>query len=127
MKKSVPFPKMSTQIRKRLLAITLPKEKFLRRAKRRQTISDIEESKDEKGRGAYLTRLSLDSKNSNRCNESLPPTPPTSVSAPPTPPASGSTSTVSDLSNDCLESASTKDVKVGEYKVDLLSTAFEEF
>ncbi|XP_044756485.1 PHD finger protein 19 isoform X2 [Coccinella septempunctata] len=111
-KKSVPFPKMSTQIRKRLLAITSPKDKFLRRAKRRQTISEIDDSKEEKGRGAYLTRLSLDNKknSNNKCNESLPPTPPTSVSAPPTPPASGSTSTVSDLSNDCLESA--KEVKV---------------
>ncbi|XP_045467629.1 uncharacterized protein LOC123676031 [Harmonia axyridis] len=116
-KKSVPFPKMSMQIRKRLLQITTPKDKILRKAKRRQTISDLGKNKEEreKGRGAYLTRLSLDSKsNSNKSNESLPLTPPTSVSSPPTPPASGSTSTVSDLSNDCLESASVKDVKVGK-------------
>ncbi|KAL3277192.1 hypothetical protein HHI36_012543 [Cryptolaemus montrouzieri] len=115
-KKSVPFPKMSLQKKKRLLAMSSQRERVLRKPKRRQTTNDFgnEEQKD-KGRGAYLTRLSLDSKTtSNKSNDSLPPTPPTSVSAPPTPPASGSTSMVSDLSNDCLESSSAKDVKVAK-------------
>nr|XP_008200329.1 PREDICTED: PHD finger protein 19 [Tribolium castaneum] len=71
-KKTVPFSNITGQ----------------RRGKRRNTTTNDETER-------YLTRFSLDS-SKNYKSESLPLTPPTSVSAPPTPPASGSNSLLSD-------------------------------
>ncbi|XP_057665252.1 PHD finger protein 19 [Diorhabda carinulata] len=88
-KKTVPFKKMSLQRRKKLLAMsTRERERILKRPKR---------------------KVNTDSKLDNK-NETLPPTPPTSVSAPPTPPASNSTSLTSDLSNDFSECSNNQKV-----------------
>ncbi|CAH0552949.1 unnamed protein product [Brassicogethes aeneus] len=100
-KKSVPFKKMSLQRKKKLLAMT--RDRIIKRPKRRVTTGEVTSQSE---RSAYPKRLSLDSKNKN--NETLPLTPPTSVSSPPTPPASNTTSVVSDASNDFLESTSRK-------------------
>lgn len=94
-KKSVPYKKMSLQRRKKLLAMTnRERERILKRPKRRtNNIDDVDVIKTKRSRGnnvnCYTKRLSIDSKIVNRHSETLPLTPPTSVSAPPTPPASG--------------------------------------
>nr|BAW19575.1 metal response element binding transcription factor 2 [Gnatocerus cornutus] len=90
-KKSVPFSNISVQRRKRLLSAS-GRDRERGRPKRRNTNDGVCRNEAE---GGYLTRLSLDNKNYKN-SESLPLTPPTSVSAPPTPPASGSNSLLSD-------------------------------
>nr|CAH7722633.1 unnamed protein product [Callosobruchus chinensis] len=114
-KKSVPLKKMSFQRRKKLLAMSnRERERILKRPKRR-VVQEQVKSKEKEG---HTKRLRLDSKGVHLgppsiidwlfpvANESLPPTPPTSVSAPPTPPASSNSASVnSDLSNDCCPPA----------------------
>lgn len=103
-KKSVPFKKMSLHRRKKLLAMSSrERDRILRRPKRRVV---IEAMRDKSDKESQSKKSCLDNKNKN--NEILPPTPPTSVSAPPTPPASNSTSIISDLSNDIMDSSSAR-------------------
>ncbi|CAH1119083.1 unnamed protein product [Phaedon cochleariae] len=112
-KKSVPFKKMSLQRRKKLLAMSSrERERILKRPKRRITMDDNVAKSDREG--FRKLRLSVDSR-IIKTAESLPSTPPISVSAPPTPPASNSTSIISDLSNDFSES-STNQTKVSSPK-----------
>lgn len=91
-KRSVPFPKISLKHKKRLLSLNVrTRDKILRRQRRKGK----EETKKRKTNMEYHRpkRLSLDSKTTaTKASETLPLTPPTSVSAPPTPPASGSSS-----------------------------------
>ena len=91
-KKTVPFSNIGSQRRKRLMSASGRDRDRAGRPKRRNTNDGVCRNESE---GGYLTRLSLDNK-SYKNSESLPLTPPTSVSAPPTPPASGSNSLLSD-------------------------------
>lgn len=79
------------------------RDRILRRPKRRVV---IEAMRDKSDKECQLKKICLENK--NKSNETLPPTPPTSVSAPPTPPASNSTSVVSDLSNDIPDNCCVK-------------------
>lgn len=96
-KKTVPFSNISgVQRRKRLMTVCgREREKSGgRKMKRRNTNDGLGQGEDMNTNTGYLTRLSLDNKNYK--SETLPLTPPTSVSAPPTPPASNSNSLLSD-------------------------------
>lgn len=95
-KKSVPFPKLSLKSRKRLLAMNMREREKVKH--KRKTVKN-ESGKKGVSERAFSKRLSVDSK-TNKNNETLPLTPPTSVSAPPTPPASSTTSLLSDLTSD---------------------------
>nr|XP_023026268.1 polycomb protein Pcl [Leptinotarsa decemlineata]XP_023026271.1 polycomb protein Pcl [Leptinotarsa decemlineata] len=113
-KKSVPFKKMSLQRRKKLLALSSrERDRILKRPKKRKICEENSNASKE----GHMKRLSLDSKN-NKSNETLPPTPPTSVSAPPTPPAS--TSLISELSNDFSESSNNQTKVTSSRKSNLL-------
>ncbi|KAI4457992.1 polycomb-like transcription factor [Holotrichia oblita] len=104
-KRSVPFPKISLKHKKRLLALNVrTRDKILRRQRRKGK----DEVKKRKSNMEYHRpkRLSLDSK-STKNRETLPLTPPTSVSAPPTPPASGSSSLGPDIVTEFTESSNT--------------------
>ncbi|KAK9707915.1 Polycomb-like MTF2 factor 2 [Popillia japonica] len=104
-KRSVPFPKISLKHKKRLLALNVrTRDKILRRQRRKGK----DEVKKRKSNMEYHRpkRLSLDSK-STKNRETLPLTPPTSVSAPPTPPASGSSSLGPDIATEFTESSNT--------------------
>lgn len=121
-KKSVPFKKMSLQRRKKLLAMNnRDRDRLLKRPKRRVTCEGLGDKVAKEGQPK---RLSLDSKN-NKSSETLPPTPPTSVSAPPTPPASNSTSIISDLSNDFSENSNNITKVISVKKSGLLDLASE--
>lgn len=93
-KKSVPFPKINLQTKNR----NFKKQKQNGRLElmKKESLEDLSLDK----------RLSLDSKSSKN-SETLPLTPPTSVSAPPTPPALGSNSSVQELNSDFSEHSST--------------------
>ncbi|KAJ8985691.1 hypothetical protein NQ317_014340 [Molorchus minor] len=120
-KKTAPFKKMSLQRRKKLLAMNnKDRERILKRPKRRVT---TEGGAGKSSKEGVPKRLSLDSK-ANKNNETLPPTPPTSVSAPPTPPASNSTPITSDLSNDFLDNSNLTKV-AGAKKTSLLELTSE--
>lgn len=86
-KKSVQFPRINLKNRKRLLSLNV-REREKMKHKRKSEKS--ESTRKSIGDGGYNKRLSLDSKTTKN-SESLPLTPPTSVSAPPTPPANNST------------------------------------
>lgn len=82
-KKSVPFPKISLQRRKRLLSLNVrERDLLLRRQKRKGKLLKNKEA------GKTRRLLRERSKNEDKKQDVLPLTPPTSVSAPPTPPAS---------------------------------------
>lgn len=96
-KKTVPFSNISgVQRRKRLMTVSGREREngATKKLKRRNTNDGLGQIEDMNTNSGYLTRLSLDNKNYK--NETLPLTPPTSVSAPPTPPASNSNSLLSD-------------------------------
>lgn len=95
-KKSVPFPRINLKNKRRLLTLNMRDRDKLKHKKRAET------SRKGVSDGGHSKRLSLDSK-TNKNSETLPLTPPTSVSAPPTPPASISTSLLSDLTSDYAE------------------------
>lgn len=102
-KKSVPFPKMTLQRKKRMLTLNnRERDKPLRKQKQKSA------KKGNTNGGKYnsTNRLSVDTRNS-RNSESLPLTPPTSVSAPPTPPASSTSLSGTDLGNDYCENSNT--------------------
>lgn len=90
-KKSVPFPKINLKNRKRLLSLNVREREKVKHKRK----GDPSKKCD----GGYNKRLSLDSK-TNKNSETLPLTPPTSVSAPPTPPAANSASLADDLVSD---------------------------
>lgn len=109
---------MSLHRRKKLLAMSSrERDRILRRPKRRVVIEAMRDKSDKESK-----RICLEVKNKN--NETLPLTPPTSVSAPPTPPASNSTSVVSDLSNDIPDNCCVK-TSLGTKKTHLLELASE--
>ncbi|KAG5896495.1 hypothetical protein JTB14_005872 [Gonioctena quinquepunctata] len=121
-KKSVPFKKMSLQRRKKLLAMSSrERERILKRPRRRITCENGTKNPPKEG---HPKRLNLDNKQT-KSNETLPPTPPTSVSAPPTPPASNTTSIVSDLSNDFSESSNNQTKIPASKKSSLLELTSE--
>lgn len=95
-KKSVQFPKINLKNRKRLLSLNVRERE---KVKHKRKSEKLEPNKKCVGDGGYTKRLSLDSK-TNKHSESLPLTPPTSVSAPPTPPAASSTSLCEDLTSE---------------------------
>lgn len=95
-KKSVPVPKINLKNRKRILTINTRERDKLKHKKKNET------SKKGNMDVPYSKRLSVDSK-TNKNSETLPLTPPTSVSAPPTPPASSSTSLLSEVASDYAE------------------------
>lgn len=84
-KKSVPFPKIKLQRRKRLLALnTRERDMILRRQKRKGKLS----KKNDKEKRFKTRRLLRERRAKEERKDGLPLTPPTSVSAPPTPPSS---------------------------------------
>ncbi|KAK5650472.1 hypothetical protein RI129_001501 [Pyrocoelia pectoralis] len=105
-KKSVPFSKISLQRKKRRLTLKHhQRDKPLRKQKQKSgKLSTAKKNKNEIFRSNK--HLSVDSK-SNRSNESLPLTPPTSVSAPPTPPASSTSLSGTDIATDYCDNSNT--------------------
>lgn len=105
-KKSVPFPKISLQRKKRMLTLgNRERDKPLRKQKQKcGKVGTIRKTTSEGYRSNK--RLSVDNRN-NRNSESLPLTPPTSVSAPPTPPASSTSMSGTDLGADYNENSNT--------------------
>ncbi|XP_025159345.1 metal-response element-binding transcription factor 2 isoform X2 [Harpegnathos saltator] len=102
-KKSFPFPKLSLQRRRRLMALGSTRERMLRKHKKREKDKDAAMGKSQGVREAryrkarkLLKNAIAKSKSRNSETSDLPPTPPTSVSGPPTPPAT--TSGMSELS-----------------------------
>ncbi|KAJ8672774.1 hypothetical protein QAD02_004034 [Eretmocerus hayati] len=102
-KKSFPFPKISLQRRRRLIALGSSRERMLRKHKKRDKNGEsstktlgIREARYRKAR-KLLKNAIAKSKTKNAEATDLPPTPPTSVSSPPTPPATSS-SGMSELS-----------------------------
>ncbi|XP_071879082.1 polycomb protein Pcl isoform X2 [Bombus fervidus] len=101
-KKSFPFPKLSLQRRRRLMALGSSRERMLRKHKKREKsdgalskAQGVREARYRKAR-KLLKNAIAKSKSRNSETSDLPPTPPTSVSGPPTPPAT--TSGISELS-----------------------------
>ncbi|XP_058809013.1 PHD finger protein 19 isoform X2 [Phymastichus coffea] len=97
-KKSVPFPKLSLQRRRRLMALGSSRERILRKHKKRDMesdeqgstkLQDMREARIRKARKLVKNAIAK-SKSRNAEPSDLPPTPPTSVSGPPTPPATTS-------------------------------------
>lgn len=85
-KKSVPFPKINLQRRKRLLALNArERDMILRRQKRKGKLG---KNNDKEKRFKKTRRLLRERRAKEERKEGLPLTPPTSVSAPPTPPSS---------------------------------------
>ncbi|XP_043276168.1 PHD finger protein 19 [Venturia canescens] len=106
-KKSFPFPKLSLQRRRRLMALGSSRERMLRKHKKREKDCVGENSmvksqsqgvREARYRKARKLLKNAIAKSKSRAPEvsDLPPTPPTSVSGPPTPPAT--TSGMSELS-----------------------------
>ncbi|XP_033226981.1 uncharacterized protein LOC117179371 isoform X2 [Belonocnema kinseyi] len=96
-KKSFPFPKLSLQRRRRLMAIGSSRERMMRKHKKREkgntdTSTKLLCVRDARYRKARKLLKNAIAKSKSRSNEEsdLPPTPPTSVSGPPTPPATTS-------------------------------------
>ncbi|XP_020293472.1 metal-response element-binding transcription factor 2 [Pseudomyrmex gracilis] len=92
-KKSFPFPKLSLQRRRRLMALGSSRERMLRKHKKREKgegkTQGVREARYRKARKLLKNAIA---KSKSRTSETsdLPPTPPTSVSGPPTPPATTS-------------------------------------
>ncbi|KAF5273081.1 hypothetical protein FQR65_LT04823 [Abscondita terminalis] len=106
-KKSVPFSKISLQRKKRMLTLNnRERDKPLRKQKQKCSNKMLTTRKNTDGIYRSNKRLSVDTKNS-RNNESLPLTPPTSVSAPPTPPASSTSLSGTDVAADYSETSNT--------------------
>ncbi|KAK4882933.1 hypothetical protein RN001_006252 [Aquatica leii] len=106
-KKSVPFSKISLQRKKRMLTLNnRERDKPLRKQKQKCSNKMLTARKNNDGIYRSNKRLSVDTKNS-RNNESLPLTPPTSVSAPPTPPASSTSLSGTDVAADYSETSNT--------------------
>ncbi|XP_076303389.1 polycomb protein Pcl [Lasioglossum baleicum] len=101
-KKSFPFPKLSLQRRRRLMALGSSRERMLRKHKKREkgdgSLSKAQGVREARYRKARKLLKNAIAKSKSRSSEAsdLPPTPPTSVSGPPTPPAT--TSGISELS-----------------------------
>ncbi|XP_066596004.1 polycomb protein Pcl isoform X2 [Prorops nasuta] len=103
-KKSFPFPKLSLQRRRRLMALGSSRERMLRKHKKREkgvgesTLGKSQGVREARYRKARKLLKNAIAKSKSRSSEAsdLPPTPPTSVSGPPTPPAT--TSGMSELS-----------------------------
>lgn len=110
-KRSVPFPKVSLKHKKRLLSLNVrARDKLLRRQRRKGNKDETKKRKNNINIEYHQRpkRLSLDSKTTTTKNsETLPLTPPTSVSAPPTPPASGSSSLGPDIGAEFSEHSNT--------------------
>ncbi|XP_023248294.1 uncharacterized protein LOC106645650 [Copidosoma floridanum] len=92
-KKSVPFPKLSLQRRRRLQS----RERLLRKQKKRDKLitevtscDGIREARYRQARKLLKNAIKIGKCQLPKENPDLPPTPPTSVSSPPTPPATSS-------------------------------------
>lgn len=96
-KKSAPFPKINLKNRKKLLSLNVREREKVKHKRKSEKSDSIK--KCGVSDGGYNKRLSLDSK-TNKSSETLPLTPPTSVSAPPTPPATNSISLSDELAAD---------------------------
>ncbi|KAM0736465.1 Metal-response element-binding transcription factor 2 [Formica fusca] len=103
-KKSFPFPKLSLQRRRRLMALGSSRERMLRKHKKREKVcgdgtmgksQGVREARYRKARKLLKNAIAKSKSRSSEASD-LPPTPPTSVSGPPTPPAA--TSGMSELS-----------------------------
>ncbi|XP_015108629.1 metal-response element-binding transcription factor 2 isoform X1 [Diachasma alloeum] len=101
-KKSFPFPKLSLQRRRRLMALGSSRERMLRKHKKREKgcvdtakAQGVREARYRKARKLLKNAIAKSKTRSPEVSD-LPPTPPTSVSGPPTPPAT--TSAMSELS-----------------------------
>ncbi|KAH0947583.1 hypothetical protein HN011_012430 [Eciton burchellii] len=104
-KKSFPFPKLSLQRRRRLMALGSSRERMLRKHKKREKVcgdhgvmgksQGVREARYRKARKLLKNAIAKSKSRSSEASD-LPPTPPTSVSGPPTPPAT--TSGMSELS-----------------------------
>ena len=99
-KRSVPFPKISLQHKKRMMVLNVRTRDKLLRRQRRKGKEEIKKRKN----ANRVKRLILNGKTvKNTSPETLPLTPPTSVSAPPTPPASVVINAGSDLGADFVD------------------------
>ncbi|GLV44079.1 Polycomblike [Carabus blaptoides fortunei] len=95
-KKSVPFPKISLKRRKRLLSLNVrERDILLRRQKQKRKLAGKNAENVPKGtkdirykKNRRLLKANVNKIDDKKPEETLPLTPPTSVSAPPTPPAS---------------------------------------
>ncbi|KAK0180078.1 hypothetical protein PV327_005757 [Microctonus hyperodae] len=103
-KKSFPFPKLSLQRRRRLMALGSTRERMLRKHKKREKgcvdnamakAQGVREARYRKARKLLKNAIAKSKPRGPEVSD-LPPTPPTSVSGPPTPPAT--TSAISELS-----------------------------
>lgn len=106
-KKSVPFPKISLQRRKRLLSLNVrERDMLLRRQKRKGKLVGKNDPKIKDKRFKKARRL-LKRDKLEKKQEVLPLTPPTSVSAPPTPPASSTPNQSGDVTTEYTLNTST--------------------
>lgn len=85
-KKSVPFPKINLQRRKRLLTLNVRERDLLLRRQKRK--GKLNKKNDKDKRYKKTRRLLRERRGKDEGKAGLPLTPPTSVSAPPTPPSS---------------------------------------